>query len=360
MKEPRISEFERDGFCKFSGLLDPALVAKARAEVDSLFDRDLEERRISGNQDYYNTGVAGRTHLIPEQHTMFEAFGKSPALDAIFDFIFSDPLTVSVAEHAGGKFQKMRGYNIRRMTGAPDPMGMEYHRDNTGEMTWLLILTDIESMDDAATGLIPGSHRFPYCPWKNTLMPMRQYAGVKLFTRWNVFGNLMRRRIKRTATSTAGKAGDFCLMGADVWHSRTPNVRGKKSIVVLVGMFPSEIEFPPHGGPSEATPEVMQRLPASVQARFAHANMPANDKTSYFYRMMDERLSMGVVSLWRFAYLERRISDAVSPFLIKVFGPAANMIAKAAQSMKSSAKDVLRPVVKPLLDRMRPSARKPA
>ena len=119
--ESLAATLENDGFVVVPGFFDPALVGQARDEIDSWYQRDLEERRSRNFAGTTHDGVSGKTILTQPTHLMLDVYGKSPALDALFEKILSDPRSSKLIGALAGSNLKLRGYNIKRMTRNPDP-----------------------------------------------------------------------------------------------------------------------------------------------------------------------------------------------------------------------------------------------
>lgn len=304
-------EAEQEGFVAFRGYF-PELAKKAHDELDAWFEKDLESRRMTGERSNYHNGAAGRSVLLPSMHILQDVFGKSPALDQMFETALTDPNAGGLIRHLAGQRLKLRGYNVRRMTGVATDSGMEWHRDNPGEIGWSLVLSDTDAGTDSSTCVVRGSHLYPYCVRKNLLLRWSNYPGFKIFQRFNIFSHLIENRyIKGKAQSASGKAGDFYVFINDLWHGREHNARGKRTMVFLASVFPTETAFPDD---VEIPPaEVLAKLPPTLRGIVDYRGTPDNDnRSAYVHRMIDERQNVGALTLWRLGQVERRLVDAIS------------------------------------------------
>ena len=303
---------EKNGFVTIKKIIDPLLAERAHREIEAWYARDLADRSARGTETHNHIGPAGLTVLTAPSHLMIDAYLKSPALDQIFETILTHPMSAKVIENLAGKNIKLRGYNIRRMTGAYDPApAHEFHRDSYGEFGFSILLTDVGPGTDAATSFVRGSHLYPYCPRWNCLFPMI-YRGLGIFLRLNIFNHILRRSIADRETSGYGERGDFTIFINDVWHGREPNSNGKQSMVVLIGAFPTEVPFPDKVVPP--SPEILAQLPPHLRSAASCQLPPNTSKDTILYRMHRDRLPIGTMSLWRFAQVERKLADALSGF----------------------------------------------
>src|SRR5947208_16889448 len=88
----------RDGFVLFPKFLPVADVERARAEIEALYERDLDERRARSITDYHHDGGAGHSILTRPTHLLLDLYGKSPALDGLCERILTDPVSSAVLE----------------------------------------------------------------------------------------------------------------------------------------------------------------------------------------------------------------------------------------------------------------------
>jgi hypothetical protein len=305
------AEAENEGFVAFRDYF-PDLAKQAHDELDAWFEIDLKSRKTSGERSTYHNGVAGRSALLPSMHILQDVFGKSPTLDRMFETALTDANAGGLIHHLAGGNLKLRGYNVRRMTGVTSNSGMEWHRDNPGEIGWSLLLTDTEPEVDGSTCVVHGSHLYPYCVRKNLLLPWSYYPGFKIFQRLNLFSHLARKRyVDGKSSSASGKAGDFYVFINDLWHGRENNLRGKNTMVFLASVFPTEVDFP------DDVPippdEVLATLPPELRKIVDYRNTPANsDRSAYVHRMIGQRQKVGTFTLWRLGQIERRVVDALS------------------------------------------------
>jgi hypothetical protein len=313
---------ERDGFVVVPDFFDPALVTQARNEIDSWYQRDLEERKRC-SAEVLHDGVAGKSVLTAPTHLMLDVYAKSPTLDALFEKILTDPASSRLLEKLAGKNIKLRGYNIKRMTKnrdpkpslGPTPLPHEWHIDSPNEICITIPLDDFSQPGNGTTALMKGSHMFPYCPRWNCLFgpiaPVHTsrglHSGIKLFMRLTLFSRLLARRLRSRETGAHSKRGDFYIFINDTWHGREPNVHDHDYMMLMVGAFPTESAFPDAVKPPNA--QTLAALPQRLRASAAQS-LPANaGGDSILARVRARRLKALFPSLFWFARMERAIAD---------------------------------------------------
>jgi Phytanoyl-CoA dioxygenase (PhyH) len=331
----RVEELRRDGFAFFRNLIPLELVNQARAELMHWCQEDLNDRSRTGNQEVEHRGVVGRTRVTSEMHLLVDVFGKSPALDAIMETIFSQPQSAQALEKMAGKHIKLRGYNVRVMTGAYDPappypaaQPLEWHRDSPGEMGIGILLTDVPEGGNGGTALARGSHLYPYDPRWHTLFSPHfrlntKTKGVAFFARCNLFSCILARKyLKKQAKEANGRAGDFFYFFNDTWHGRYPNVHGRNSMIVLIGVFASECSFPDQVTPPPAN--VLAAMPPKVRAAAALTEPPNTNQDTLIHWLMSSPRPMRAFGWFFLARLERQIVNGLCwtvfhPFVRWVF-----------------------------------------
>lgn len=303
-----IETLERDGLVMLRGILDPSLVRQANEEVEARLRNDLAERRQAGVGTGHFHGTSGRSQLDEAKHLLIDFFAKSPALDQLASQLIREPRVAAVAEKMVGKHCKLRGYNIRHLTGTANNSAMEWHRDNRGEFNFAILLNETAPEDDGATCYIPGSHLYPYCPFQ-TLHLRTPYA--RYSPKMGYFSGRLLRKVTRQTRSAYGAPGDAYLFVGDVWHGRQPNLNGRTGTVLFFAVFPGEMPFPAHSPVEIPEPQVMEALPPELRKIVQYDRVPANpDRSAYLYAMEERRQGLGLVSLWRAAMWERKYSMA--------------------------------------------------
>lgn len=324
--ESLAQDLEKDGFVVVRNFFDPELVRKAHDEIEAWYQRDLEDRKSRKILNTTVDGVAGKTILTEPTHLMLDVYGRSPTLDALFEKILSDSISARLLSALAGPNLKLRGYNIKRMTGHPDPrptMGPspiphEWHTDSPSEICIAIYLDDFTQPDNGTTALMRGSHLFPYCPRWNCLfgpiIPVLTKfgleTGISLFLKLNVFNRFLAKRLRNRETGAYGKRGDFYIFINDVWHGREPNIHGNDHMMLMAGAFPSEAPFPDKVPVPPA--DKLDCLPPRLRAAAAQS-LPGNPgRDTILHRMFEHRAKARFPDLFYLARLERLVADAVS------------------------------------------------
>ena len=305
-----VDTVRRDGFVLVRDFFAPEVVARAHAELESWFQKDVEERKAKGVTSAVHDGPGGKSVLTKPSHLLLDVYGRSPAFDSLFEKILTDPVSRGVLSKVAGERFKMRGYNIRRMTGAYDPPpAHEWHRDSPGEFCVGIFLTDVEPEEHGATALVPGSHRFPFDPRWNALFS-EPYRGLKVFLRNNKYSRRLAETALQNAGGAYGKRGDFYIFLNDVWHGRQPNLHGHQSMVALLGAFPTEFPYPDKVPMPPA--EVLEKIPKAIQ-EVVRQDQPANaSRDTVIHEMLDARPKPQFRDPFYMARLERKVADALS------------------------------------------------
>lgn len=298
----------RDGFVMLPGFFSPDLAARARTELEALFLADLKEREEKAVADPHFDGSAGHSILTSPSHLLLDVCGKCPSLDGMLESLLTDGATRGLLTALSGPHVKMRGVNVRWMTGAPDPPpAHDWHRDTAGAVNLGILLTDVPPGANAATGFIRGSQWYPYNPIFNTLLAER-YEGLPLFRRLNMFNRILARKMARNFAEASGRAGDVYLFSNELWHGRQPNLHGRRSMVVLIAFYPRHMPFPVDV--PAPPPEVIAQLPAAIRA-VLEPHGPSNATAPSFTReFLSKPAEPRPFDLFHFVRLERRVAEA--------------------------------------------------
>ncbi len=307
-----IDTLRRDGFVVVKDFLPVDQVVGAHQELEAWFEKDKEARKAAGLPEHKFAweGPAGRSQLTPPSHLLLDVYAKSPAFDGLFEKILTDPLSRGLLTALAGPRFKMRGYNIRRMTGAYNPApAHEWHRDSPGEFGIGIFLTDVLPGEHAATALVPGSHLFPFDPRWNTLFP-GPYPGLQWFKGHNQMSRKLAQVALKDAAGAYGKRGDFYLFINDVWHGREPNLRGSQTMVSLCGAFPTEFPYPDKV--PVPPPEVLERLSPVIREVVRQDQPPNDGRDSLLHWTLANRQKITLGDPFFAARLERKTADLVS------------------------------------------------
>ena len=165
---------ERDGYVVIKSFLNKEMVAQARRDLEAIYARDLEERRLRNDDTPLFTHGSSKSSLSPTSHLVMRLPGKSKALDQCYEKIFSDPATRDVVRAIAGDHIKIRDVNCRYMTGADDPGDFlnpphEWHRDSDGEFCVAIPLSEVpwgrmgQPPSFPVRTVIPGIHAGKAC-----------------------------------------------------------------------------------------------------------------------------------------------------------------------------------------------------
>src|SRR5436190_3051592 len=312
---------ERDGYVVVKSFLDKELVAQARRDLEAIYARDIEERRLRNDDTPLFTHGSTKSNLSPTSHLVLRLPGKSKALDRCYEQIFSAPATRDLIRAIAGDHIKIRDVNCRYMTGADDAGDLlnpphEWHRDSDGEFCIAIPLNEVAQGENAATAVIPGSHRYPWDPrWKGMFgapfyinrKPLER--GPSLLTRLNPFNRWPYKRYMKNHTGTFAQPGDFYIFLNDTWHGRVPNRNGARPMIVMAGAFATDFPFPDTPTPFPA--EVIGQLPPTY-ARVVARDLPVNtNKETIIHRMLRSRKGDLPSDLFWWARMEREAMVAL-------------------------------------------------
>ncbi len=303
-----VGTLRRDGFMMLPGFFSPDLAAKARNELEAWFSSDLQEREEKGVAAPHFDGGAGHSILTPPSHLLVDVCGKCPTLDWMVESLLTHEETRALLTALAGPHVKLRGINVRWMTGAHDPPpAHDWHRDSAGAVNFGILLTDVPPDGNAATGFIRGSQWYPYNPIFNTLLAER-YEGLPVFRRLNVFNHILARKMRRNFAEAAGRVGDVYLFSNELWHGRQPNLHGHRSMVVLIAFYPRHMPFPVDILPPP--PQVRQRLPPAVRAVVEPEGPSDVTAPSYVREFLSKPSEPRRFGLFDLVRLERRAAEA--------------------------------------------------
>ncbi|MBX9845833.1 MAG: phytanoyl-CoA dioxygenase family protein [Xanthobacteraceae bacterium] len=281
-------DLERDGFVVVKSVLDKALVEQARRDLEAIYAKDLEERSLRNLDEQTFTHGSTKSILNKTTHLVLGLPGKSKALDDCYEKILTDPMTGQIIRAIAGEHIKIRDVNCRYMTGTYDGGDFlnpphEWHRDSPGEFCIAIPLNDVAEGDNGATAVIPGSHRYPWCPRWNAMFGAPFYInryppkrGPSFLTRFNPFNRLLHKHRTKGSTGIYAKPGDFYIFLNDTWHGRVANLHGARAMIVMAGAFPTEFAFPDNPDPFPA--EMVNRLPPKYRKAVSR-DAPANSGT---------------------------------------------------------------------------------
>ena len=97
-----IADLERDGYVVVKSFLDEGLIAQARRDMEALYEKDLEERRMRNMDEQLFTHGTTKSVLTKPSHLILGLPGKSKALDDCYEKIFADPRTSQIIKAISG------------------------------------------------------------------------------------------------------------------------------------------------------------------------------------------------------------------------------------------------------------------
>src|SRR5712692_4765163 len=108
-----IETLRRDGFVVVKDFFPVDQVDQAHEELEAWFEKDKEGRKAAELPEHQFAweGPAGRSQLTEPSHLLLDVYTKSPAFDAMFEKILTDPLSRGLLTALAGRRFKMRGYN---------------------------------------------------------------------------------------------------------------------------------------------------------------------------------------------------------------------------------------------------------
>ncbi|MGC3966256.1 MAG: phytanoyl-CoA dioxygenase family protein [Pirellulales bacterium] len=253
-----------------------------------------------------------------------DIYGYSPALEAMVERVLTDPVASAVLEKAVGKHFKIRGYNLRRMDGSLDPLtdGPQavphvWHRDWRGEFGISILLSDVPEPNNSGTCFVPGSHLWPYCPRDNTVLSTWNVLRTnklrllsKLMHKLSLFTNRLARRRMTDVVESTGEAGDVFYFFNDTWHGRNPNLHGRQTTVLFLGLFPTEFPFPDDVKLPPA--EVLATLPPRFRQAVRHDQPVNQGRDSLAHWVLDNQQPVRWFDLFHLVRLERRLFDVLA------------------------------------------------
>src|SRR5712692_5000480 len=143
-----IADLERDGYVVVKSFLDKELIEEARRDLEAIYAKDLEERRMRNMDEQLFTHGSTKSILSKPSHLVLGLPGKSKALDECYEKIFSDPKTHALIRAIAGEHIKIRDVNCRYMSGTYDGGDFlnpphEWHRDSPGEFCIAIPLNEV-------------------------------------------------------------------------------------------------------------------------------------------------------------------------------------------------------------------------
>lgn len=279
-----LESLRRDGFTAFRKLFPADLVARAREEVEEVCRHHVDPPASK---------LPEMMRVTRFEHFSFavDLYGLSSGLEEMVERILTDPVTAAVLGETVGEHYKVRGFNVRRMLGTHDPltggpfsMPHSWHRDWKGEFGISILLSDVPPSNNAGTAFAPGSHLWPYDPRWNTLLSEWNVLGDAgfrspffrgLVRRMSFFNDRLGRKMLPGAVEATGAAGDVFFFSNDTWHGRFPNLHGRKTTVLFLGVFPTEFPFP--DDVRVPPPAILDRLPPRFRRAVRH-DQPVNER----------------------------------------------------------------------------------
>lgn len=339
-------ELKANGLVFVRNFIPMADAIAIKNDIENSVQKDLQERENAKQPTGRFDGSVGISHNNQGKHIITDFFGRSAKLDQAMGQLFEDENVSRLLKFIGGDHLKLRGYNTRRMNGPVNYSAMEWHRDNVGEFTIGVVLSESGKKNtDSATCYIPGSHLYPYCPFTNSQFTMPVPIPPRPFGE-RFFSSRLEKKTTMKSQDAIGQPGDVYIFVGDLWHGRRANLVANNDVVFFVGLFPTEVPFPSHAKVDIPTDEVLATLPAALRRVVDFRETPPNTvKTSYFYEIQREKISYGFFSLWNLAKQETRFwkstqlggNPAVQKIITKIenlFRPFTNLSARVVRRLR--------------------------
>lgn len=323
-------ELKANGLVFIRNFIPREEALKIKSDIEKSVQQDLSEREAAKQIHGRFDGSMGVSHNNQGKHIITDFFGRSSQLDESMGKLFGDETVSRLLRFIGGDNLKLRGYNTRRMNGPENYSAMEWHRDNFGEFTIGIVLSDSGPSNDSATCYIPGSHLYPYCPFVSAQFTMPVPIPPRpIWERF--FSAKLEKQTTALAKDASGQPGDVYIFMGDLWHGRRHNFVSNHDVVFFIGLFPSEIAFPSHAKVDIPSSEILEKLPVALRQVVDFKNTPPNpEKNSYFYDLQNQKNRYGFFSLWNLARLEALFWNSTKlgghPLVRKVITKLENLV----------------------------------
>jgi ectoine hydroxylase-related dioxygenase (phytanoyl-CoA dioxygenase family) len=191
MTEAEKRALDERGYLVLEGLMDEGLLARCRARVEELFEREGDKAGVEFKQE-------------PQSQRLANLVDK----DEIFERIIETPRLLECMEHVLGPRFKLSSFNVR--SADPGNGGAQPLHSDSGAVADELgywVCNSVWMLDDftaanGATRMIPGSHRWGMTPQQAQVDVDAPHPREVLLT---------------------GRAGTVVVMNAHMWHGGTAN-----------------------------------------------------------------------------------------------------------------------------------------
>lgn len=222
-------EIETQGFSFFDKVVPVKLLERMRMDTQNQIDRCQQWQKKNG----LGAGLQGAAHHVIGCGDSFDEFLEHFFLDDYIRAFFD-------GEYILNTYGVLDNYSAENVY----EHGMKFHRDirtfSNGYRVMLnmLVMIDDFTLENGATKLVPGSHRFKERPDDATL--------------------------EVNSVRATGEAGGILLFDSNLWHSAAPNITGK-SRRALTPMFSrpfmkQQLDYPALLGESFPKTEKMRQL----------------------------------------------------------------------------------------------------
>ncbi|MDE2166817.1 MAG: hypothetical protein KGJ66_10840 [Alphaproteobacteria bacterium] len=309
-----------DDFFVLRGLLAPADVFAARAELLALLDEDLAERakRNITAADWTNDGGFS-TSLTLLMHTRLFPSWQSARLASLIVQIIEEPSIAEFVRRVIGEHYRLRVDLVRRASGINDAASdggppHTWHRDTPGEFTFGIFLDHMTPPLSGGTCAMRGTHMLPLHPLWDLVLAEDTLTAEELYLLGGPtripravqalmpFNRVLRRAMVPRAEEIRGMIGDIYFFFNDVWHGRAPNAQGKAFMTVRFGGFPTDFAFKN----DLQLPPGIERLPPALRRSYA-PSQPVNERGR---ALIHRNRTKSPSRLMNLAHIEKRLAVA--------------------------------------------------
>jgi putative 2OG-Fe(II) oxygenase len=257
--EDVIEVLRREGFAKFSGVLQPSTVTRLQRAGEDLATH--ASKSWSAATDWYVNGEWDPTLFADagQSANYYDSLGVDAGLDQGIEEVIATPEIRELLDAVVGVDRRMWFVQLRWARPGSDEYPI--HQDVYGELGLCVYLSD--HLDGHGSMVLwPKSHRWP-----------RLLEGFPL---------LMPKWVPESVGRVDGVAGDICVFFNKTWHGRTTAVDAPRLVMLISFIPPGPIELPrrlPETARVGLGPE-LRKITAPEAARSFGQNPPTDPHLS--------------------------------------------------------------------------------